>query len=185
MICKSAIGGVVSVGVGVCVAVGVAVAVDVGVYVSVGWFVFGGFEVGVGIQGRDMTVLVGIAVISVVLVTCGIIVGVAGNVGDAARGGVPVTNAAPGVRKTLIHPGCVRMDGSTGSMNPLGWFVRKSLFGSRLDSILASSCQRGEKRSAHCPATITNRNPITRMIGMMIQSCRSRSIVFMAMSIDW
>ena len=76
------------------------------------------------------------------------------------------------------------MEGSMASTNPVGLLVRKSLFGSRLDSILVSSFQLGEKRSAHCPATITHRNPITRIMGIMIQSDRSRSDVFIAMPVD-
>jgi len=98
--------------------------------------------------------------------------------------GVPVMNEAPGVRKTLIHIGFVRMAGSTGSMNPPGLRVRKSLFGSRLDSMLASSFQLGEKRSAHCPAAITHRNPISRIMRIMIESCRSCSNTFIGRSID-
>ena len=98
--------------------------------------------------------------------------------------GVPVVNEAPGVRKTLIHTGFVRISGSTGSMNPLGLRVRKSLFGSSLDSISAFSFQLGEKRKAHCPATITHRNPSSRMMKIMIQSCRSCSNAFMGRSID-
>src|SRR5512134_442460 len=86
-ICKSAMGGGVfvgvAVGVGVAVAVGRIAGVDVGVYVPVGGLVCGGFDVGVGTQGRGMDVLVGMAVNSTVLVTCESVVGVAGNVGDA------------------------------------------------------------------------------------------------------
>jgi hypothetical protein len=135
----------------VAVAVESITGVEVGVYVSVGGFVCGGLEVAVGTQGRGMKVLVGIAVNSTVLVTCEIVVGVAGKVGEAivaaveaidvVVNGVLVANEAPGVRKKLAQAGCVRMEGSTGSMNPFGLPVRKSLFGSRLDSILASSCQ--------------------------------------------
>ena len=61
---------------------------------------------GVGTQGRGTKVLVGMAVSSVVLVTCKTVVGVAGNVGDASVvavdaivNGVLVANEAPGVRK--------------------------------------------------------------------------------------
>jgi hypothetical protein len=101
-------------------------------------------------------VLVGTAVNAAVLVTCKAVVGVAGNVEDdiavavkAVVNGVCVANEAPGVRKKSAHTGCVRIEGSTGSMNPFGLPVRKLLFGSRLDSILASSFQFGEKRRAH------------------------------------
>src|SRR5574342_519733 len=76
------------------------------------------------------------------------------------------------------------MEGSTGSMNPAGLRVRKSLFGSRLDSILAFSFRLGGKRSAHCPAAITHRNPISRMMRIMIQSCRSCSNAFIDRSVD-
>jgi hypothetical protein len=98
---------------------------------------------------------------------------------------VAVVKEAPGVRKTLIHTGFVRMAGSTGSMNPLGLRVRKSLFGSRLDSISAFSFQLGEKRSAHCPAASIHRNPINRIMRIMIQSYRSCSNAFMGRSVDW
>jgi hypothetical protein len=90
----------------VAVAVERMVGVEVGVYVWVGGFVCGGLEVGVGTQGRGRKVLVGMAVSSVVLVTCKTVVGVAGNVGDASVAAVDaivngafVTNEAPGVRK--------------------------------------------------------------------------------------
>lgn len=179
----------VAVAVNVAVAVAEIVGVEIGVYVSVGWFVFGGFGVGVDPQGRFTNVFVGIAVNAAVLVTGQSIVGVAvpvtGSVTVVGGNRVPVTNVAPGVRKALTHTGCVKMEGSTGSMKPFGLLVRKSLFGSRLESILAFNCQRGEKRSAHCPATSTHRNPITRIIGIIIQSRRSRSIVFMDILMNW
>jgi len=99
--------------------------------------------------------------------------------------GVLVVNEAPGVRKTLIQTGCVRISGSTGSMNPLGLRVRKSLFGSMLDAMSVSSFQLGEKRSAHCPAAIIHRNPINRIMRIMIQSYRSCSNAFIGRSVDW
>lgn len=102
----------------------------------------------------------------------------------ASGNGVPVLNEAPGVRKRLIQTGSVRMEGSTGSMNPLGLLVRKSLFGLRLESILAASFQLGEKCNAHRPATITHRNPMNRITGIMIQSRRSCSMVFMVKSVE-
>lgn len=77
---------------------------------------------------------------------------------------------APGVRYTLNQTGCVMMDGSRGSKNPKGRFVRKSLFGSRFDCILVFSFQVGEKRIANCAARMTHRNPRRRMIRIMIQS---------------
>lgn len=97
---------------------------------------------------------------------------------------IPVANEAPGVRKTLIHAGFVRMAGSTGSMNPVGLRVRKSLFGSSMDSILASSCQRGEKRSAHPPASRMHMSPNKRIRTTIIQSCLSFSAAFMNKSIQ-
>ena len=87
--------------------------------------------------------------------------------------GVNVLKVAPGVRKNSSQEGGVRMAGSTGSISPWGMLVRKSLFGLRFDPILVSSSQRGEKRTAHCPATITHRKPINIMRRMMIQSRRS------------
>ena len=125
--------------------------------------------VGLGI----MAVLVGetIAVGMGVLIVSGVFVG----------RGVPgslVRNDAPGVRKTSIHTGCVRMEGSRGSKKSLGRLVRKMLFGSMLDPISVSNFQVGEKRIAHCPATMTHRNPIRRMMRIMIQSRRLRSGTF-------
>ena len=59
------------------------------------------------------------------------------------------------------------MDASRGSIKLTGRLVRKSLFGSMLDPMLASIFQRGAKRAACSPATITQRNPTRRMIRMM------------------
>ena len=129
--------------------------------------------------------LVGLAVFTTVFITGEIVVGVTADVGVAVGNGVPVTKAAPGVRKRLIQAGAVRMDASTGSMNPPGLRVRKSLFGSRLESISAVIIQLGEKRTANSPARITHSNPIRRMIGIMSQSRRSRSDAFIIGSIDW
>ena len=157
------------VGLDVSVAVGVAVAVDVTVDVLVPVDVVVGVasEITVGVAvgmvtcvridvsvdaGRRVAVwvgaiytnvFVGLCAITAVLVTEERIVGV----GDAKlvrviRGnGVPVTKDAPGVRNTLIQLGCVRMDASTGSMNPSGLWVRKLLFGSRWESISVFNCQ--------------------------------------------
>jgi hypothetical protein len=73
-------------------------------------------------------------------------VAVAGIEVDVTIGnGVPVANEAPGVRKRFIQPGGVRMDCSIGSMKLLGRRVRKSLFGSRFESISVCSSQLGEK----------------------------------------
>lgn len=89
--------------------------------------------------------------------------------------GVRLGSDAPGVRKTSIHAGCVSMEGSRGSRNSLGCFVKKSLFGSIWEPILVFILQVGEKWIAHCPARMTHRNPIKRMLRMMIQSRRFRS----------
>lgn len=116
---------------------------------------------------------------------CGIVEVVNEEVIVPSGNGVLVINEAPGVRKRLIQTGSVRMEGSTGSMNPLGLRVRKSRFGSRFESILAFSFQLGEKRNAHCPATITHKNPISRMMGTISQSRRSFSEAFIDKSVEW
>ncbi len=121
-------------------------------------------DVGVAVEGA-MTVLVWVGCIVDVAVTV--------SVGT----GVNVLKDAPGVRKNPSQEGGVRMAGSTGSISPCGMFVRKSLFGLRFDPILVSSSQRGAKRTAHCPATITHRNPRNIMSRIMIQSRRSCSRV--------
>ena len=195
-------GGVVSVGIttGVCVTVGVAVAVDVCVTVGVdativgvsGGFVDGGcvfvgfgFRVGVGVHGMNTSVLVGLLAIVGVLVADEMVVGTGEDVGVVFGKGVPVMIDTPGVRNSSIHPGCVRMAGSTGSMNPLGRLATKVLFGSICDSISVFNCQLGAKRAASCPATITHTNPITKMMmTTIVQSSRSRSTTFMIGSID-
>ena len=153
-------------------------------------FVGFGFEVEDGVNGGNRNVRVGVAVTTslFVIVTDETIVGRTGDavgVGVMPGNGVPVTNDAPGVRKRLIQPGCVRMDASTGSMNPLGRRVRKSLFGSRFESIFVFNSQLGENRSAHCPAVITHKNPMIRIMGIINRSRRSCSGTFMVQSIDW
>ena len=148
-------------------------------------FVGFGFEVEVGVEGKNIDAAVEVAVGTAVYV---IVVkeGVVGttvevcDVGVSVGYGVPTANVAPGVRKTLIQAGCVRMDASTGSKNPCGLSVRKSLFGSRFESIFVFSVQLGAKCSAHSPAAITHRNPMIRIIGIMNQSRRSGSGAFMA-----
>jgi hypothetical protein len=127
-------------------------------------------------------ILIGVDVLNGI---CGIVEVVNEEVIVALGNGVPVVNEAPGVRKRLTQTGSVRMEGSTGSMNPLGLRVRKSLFGLRLESISAFSFQLEEKRNAHCPATITHKNPIKRMIGTMSQSRRSCSMAFIGKSMEW
>jgi|GEM_PF-3215868 len=120
---------------------------------------------------------------AILIGVCGIVEVVNEEVIVALGNGVPVINEAPGVRKRLIQTGSVRMEGSTGSMNPPGLRVRKSLFGSRFEAILAFNFQLGEKCSAHCPAMITHRNPIPKIRGIIIQSRRSCSGTFMNRSI--
>ena len=130
---------------------------------------------------------VGLTMTTFVFVADAILIGIVEVVNEevmvAPGNGVPVINEAPGVRKRLIQTGSVRMEGSTGSINPLGLRVRKSLFGSRFDSIFVFNFQLGEKRSAHCPATITHRNPIPKIRGIMNQSRRSCSGAFIDQSI--
>ena len=130
-------------------------------------------------------VRVGLGVATNVLVDDGTFVAgcVGGNVPVPGGKGVPVVNCAPGVRKTLSQAGLVRMDESTGSKNPLGRRVRKSRFGSRFDSMLVSSSQLEEKRSAHPPASRMHKSPNRRMRTMMIQSRLSCSRACIIISI--
>ena len=127
--------------------------------------------------------LTGVEVFNGVCV-CGV-VGVLKDVPSVPGIRVLAGNVPPGVRKRLIQTGWVSMEGSTGSMNPLGLCVRKSLFGSSIESILAFSFQLGAKRRAHCPAMITHRNPSPRIRGIMNQSRRSCSGTFIVPSTDW
>ena len=175
--------------------VGVVVEIDTEVEMDVAVEVFAGRGLGVevGGGGKNIIAFVGGGVTATVFVGDAIVIGVVvcvasivpvimGVVNDLSvvdGNDVPVANEAPGVRKTLIHAGFVRMAGSTGSMNPLGLRVRKSLFGSRLDSILVSSSQRGVKRSAHSPASNMQKSPNRRMRTMITQSrlsCSNASI---------
>lgn len=128
--------------------------------------------------------LVGLCTARAVFVADGMVVGVAEarRVRVGAGTGVPVTKMAPGVRKTSHQAGRVKMAELTGPMGPFDPPAAKALFGSRWESILAASCQLGANRSASCPATITHRNPITRMTVTMIQSGRSGSNAFIARS---
>jgi len=95
---------------------------------------------------------------------------------------VTVETDAPGVRYAFIQAGFVRMAGSTGSMNPPGLLVRKSLFGSILDSTFVSNSQRGVKRSAQPPASRIHKSPNRRMKTMTTQSRLSFSVVLMSTS---
>lgn len=186
------VGGGVEVGVSEGVAVAVDVDVAVGVEVDLGL----GFDVEVGGGGKYTNVFVGLAKTRAVLVTDAVAVGnvvcVVTNVLDAYIVGdalasvescVMVGNESPGVSATFIHTGFVRMAGSTGSMNPLGLWVRKSLFGSSPDSTLASSSQRGVKRSAYPPATRIQKSPNRRMKAIRTQSRLSFSVAFMSTTI--
>jgi hypothetical protein len=92
-----------------------------------------GLDVAVRVGGKYTSVFVGLFTAMAVVVTSDTVVGA----GDAKRvlviagGGVPVTKDAPGVRKTWIQLGWVKMEESTASMSSSGLGVRKSLFGSR------------------------------------------------------
>ena len=148
-------------------------------------FVDFGLVVDVGVEGKNINVFVGLAATTRVFVAEETAVDTGEAVDVNAGSVVPVTVAAPGVRNSLIQTGSVRMAASTGSMNPLGRRVRKSLFGSRCDSMLVFNSQPGEKRAASCPAMTTSTNPITRIVmTTSVQSSRSRSIVFMIWSPD-
>lgn len=98
--------------------------------------------------------------------------------------GIRVGNNAPGVRITLIQSGWLRMSESTGSTNPPGRRVRKSLFGSRFDPRSAFNFQLGGKRTAQDPTTNTHMNPIRMITAITIQSRRSCSDTFTGVPID-
>ena len=127
-------------GVAVSVAVWVLVGVDVdaedvgdGVNVSVAVAAVGGglvlvrlrFGVEVGLEGMNTKVLVGLLGMPTVEVAVAeeAVVGAGEDVDVPGGKGVPVMIDTPGVRK-LLQPGCVRIEASTGSMNPLGRCVR-------------------------------------------------------------
>ena len=187
--------------VGVWVNVGMAppVEVEVGVWVEAMMDVDVKVGLGLGVEdagGKDINVFVGVDQ------TQGVFVGDTAAVVDmdGVVTSVPVTgivearpvvgvsrvavgNEAPGVRKPLLQAGFVRMAESTGSMNPSGLCVRKSLFGSSLDSTLASSSQLGAKRNAHPAATRIHTSPKMRMKAMTLRSRFSFSITLMGKSI--
>ena len=136
--------------------------------------------------GKTSVVFVADAMVvgaTVCVMTNVLAVGVVKDVPAVVGSCVTVENEAPGVSKSLIHAGFVRMAGSTGSMNPLGLLVRKSLFGSSLDSTLASSSQSGGKRSAHVPASRMHKSPNRRMRAMITQSRLPCSIALISKSI--
>ena len=116
------------------------------------------------------------------MLVAGTAVGTNVDVGVLVGGRVGID--APGVRKTFIQTGWVRMAGSMASTNPTGPLFRPPLLRSRLDPISAPSFQCGEKRSAHCPAMNTHRSPNRIMIKMINQSRRSCSTSFMRLSVD-
>ena len=187
----------VAVAVEVGVSEGVAVAVEADVAVGVEVDLGLGFDVEVGGGGKYTNVFVGLAKTRAVLVENAVVVGgvvwVVTNVLDVDAVGdtlasvescVMVGNEAPGVRATFIHTGFVRMAGSTGSMNPLGLWVRKSLFGSSPDSTLASSSQSGAKRRAHFPASRIQKRPKQRIRVMTTQSRFSFSVAGIRKSIE-
>jgi hypothetical protein len=121
----------VFVGLGVDVAVGLDVGVA-GTSVD-GGTVFVGFGLRVfvtaGVHGMKTSVLVGLAARVAALVADDKVVGAGEDVDVVGGNGVPVTTVMPGVRKSS-QPGCVRIEASTGSMNPLGLLATNVLFGS-------------------------------------------------------
>ena len=128
--------------------------------------------------------LVELAATVTVLVAEEAVVGAGEGVDVVGGNGVPVMTVTLGVRKST-QPGCVRMEASTGSMNPSGLLATKVLFGSIRESMLAFSSQPEEKRNASCPATSTRMNPITRMMmTTIVQSSCSRSTAFMVGPVD-
>jgi hypothetical protein len=171
-----------------------AVPVEAGVGVEVDPGL--GFDVEVRSGGTYTSVFVGVvkagAVVVVSAVVVGTVVCVVTNVPgvDVPAGAsavvescVTVENGAPGVRTALIHAGFVRIAESTGSMNPPGLLVRKSLFGSILDCTFVSNSQCGVKRRAQPPASRIHKSPNRRMKAMTTQSRLSLSVVLMSKSI--
>lgn len=101
----------------------------------------------------------------------------------AVASGVWEEREAPGVSALFIQSGSDRMAGSTGSINPLGLLVRKSLFGSSFDSTFVFNSQLGAKRSAQPPATRIQKSPKRRMNAMTAQSRLSFSVALMSQPI--
>lgn len=161
-----------------------------------GVFVAVGFRVAVagGGGGKVAFVLVGLATTSTVFVADAIWVGSGVRVGNGTLVAVKVGNGvrvgndndAPGVRKTSIQAGLVRIAGSRGSIKLTGRLVRKSLLGLRFDPILVFSFQLGAKRSAHPLAKMIQKNPNNRIKTMTRAESRlsfSRGLVFIETSI--
>jgi hypothetical protein len=155
-----------------------------------------GFGVEVRVGGKYTKVFVGLVKTGIVLVINVMVVGyvvcvVTSVLGvsimaatlASVEGGIIVGNEAPGVRAAFIHAGFVRMAGSTGSMNPTGLLVRKSLFGLSADCTFVSISQCGVKRSAQPPASRIPKSPNRRMKAMTIQSRLSFSVALMRKSI--
>jgi hypothetical protein len=180
--------------VGVCkeVIVPVGEAEAVGVDVDIGL----GLGVEVGYDGKYINVFVGFVKTGTVLDANAVIVCAAVCVETRVPGVdvmadplvavydcILVGNEAPGVSAAFIQVELVRMAGSTGSMNPPGLFVRKSLSGSSFDSTFVFSSQCGAKRSAQPPATRIQNSPNRRMKTITAQSRRSFSVVLMSTSI--
>lgn len=165
------------------VEVGVGVEVDPGL----------GLDVEVRSGGTYTSVFVGVVKAGAVVVVSAVVVGtvvcvvpavdVPAGASAVVANWVTVENDAPGVRYALIQAGFVRMAGSTGSMNPPGLLVRKSLFGSILDCTFVSNSQCGVKRRAQPPASRIPKSPNRRMKAMTTQSRLSLSVVLMSKSI--
>lgn len=158
--------------------------------VAVGVKLGGGLDVGgLGVTdggGKNIGVLVGTEVSAGVLVVVVTTIFVAVGEFVVVETGIGVEKDAPGVRKTSIQAGFVRMEGSRGSIKPLGTFVRKSLSGLRFDPMLESSLQLGARRSAHPLERIIHMNPNSRMSSISRRESRlsfSRSRVCMETSI--
>ncbi len=98
--------------------------------------------------------------------------------------GLRVGTIAPGVKIRSIHMGGVRIAASTGSIKPTGRLVRKSLFGSMFDPIVASNSQLGERRTDIHPARSRHRNPMRMMAMMMTQSRLSCLVVFIGFAVN-
>lgn len=205
-----AVGVEVTVGVKVCEGIAEAVEVEVNVVTPVDMEVRVGdaiteVEVGAGLDlgvdegdgGKYTNAFVGFAkavfVASAVVVAAGgavcVVTGVpeVGVVKDtltAVGNAVPVEKDAPGVRKLSIQAGFVRMAASMGSMKPSGLRVRKSRFGSILDSTFVSSSQSGVKRRAQPPASRIHRSPNNRIRAITAQSRFSFSVALMGKSIE-
>ena len=146
--------------------------------------------------GADVLVMVGITTVTTKVRVgdtaadgTGVLVftGASVAVGVPVDWGMRVSKEAPGVRKTSIQAGLVRMAGSRGSMKPTGRLVRKSLLGLRFDPMLEFSFQCGAKRIAHPLARMIQMSPNNRIRTMTMIELRlsfSRSRVCIETSLD-